>query len=142
MRDTVKAAKVGALVLAALVGAFIVWRLVDERSSSQGGYRVWALFDNAQGLITKSRVTVAGIPVGYIDSIRLQGSKARVDMVINDDVALYDDATVSRRSASLLGEYLLAIHPGAEPERRLVDGDQIRAVIATTDTADIMQDIG
>ena len=142
MGDRVKAAKVGALVLAALVAAFVVWRLVDERSSTSEGYRVYALFTNAHGLITKSRVTVAGIPIGYIDSIRLEGSRARVDMVIENDVPLYEDATVSRRSASLLGEYILAINPGSVDEPQLEDGDRIAALEETGDTADIMADVG
>jgi phospholipid/cholesterol/gamma-HCH transport system substrate-binding protein len=141
MQDRVKAAKVGALVLAALVGAFVVWRLVDERSGTDGGYRVCARFENAHGLITKSRVTVAGIPVGYIDSIRLEGNRARVDMQIEDRVQLHRDATVSRRSASLLGEYLLAVNPGSVDAPRVRDGQCI-TVVEESDTADIMRDVG
>src|SRR5690606_19171964 len=123
MQDRVKAAKVGALVLAALVAAFVIWRLVDERAGTDEGYSVCARFDNAHGLITKSRVTVAGIPVGYIESIRLEGARARVDMHIDDEVELHTDASVARRSSSLLGEYLLAINPGSVDAPRLEDGD-------------------
>lgn len=142
MQDRVKAAKVGALVVAALVAAFVVWRLVDERSGAGGGYRVCAYFDNAHGLIAKSRVTVAGIPVGYIDAIRLEGARARVDMHIEDRVTLHRDASVARRSASLLGEYLLAINPGGPDAPPLEDGECIATVVETADTADIMADVG
>lgn len=142
MRDRVKAAKVGALVVAALVAAFVVWRLVDERASTDDGYQVCAYFDNAHGLITKSRVTVAGIPVGYIESIRLEGSRARVDMFIEQQVQLHGNATIARRSASLLGEYLLAINPGNVDQPRLSDGECIELVEETPDTADIMEDVG
>jgi phospholipid/cholesterol/gamma-HCH transport system substrate-binding protein len=142
MQDKVKAAKVGALLVAALVAAFVVWRLVDERSGTDEGYRVCARFANAHGLITKSRVTVAGIPVGFIDSIRLEGAQARVDMRINDEVELHRDATVARRSASLLGEYILAVNPGSVDAPRLGDGDCIETVEETADTADIMRDVG
>ncbi len=142
MNDRVKAAKVGALVLAALVGAFVVWRLVDEQTGAEGSYGVCARFDNAQGLITKSRVTVAGIPVGYIDSIRLEGARARVDMRIDDNVELHEDATIARRSASLLGEYLLAVNPGSVDAPLLHDGECIGTVEETADTADIMRDVG
>ncbi len=142
MQDTVRAARVGALVVAAAVASLVIWRLVDERSGTQDGYQVHALFDNAQGLINKSRVTVAGIPVGYIDDIRLEGARARVDIVMDPDVPLYEDAMVARRSASLLGEYVLAINPG-DPERdRLESGDRISVVEETPDTADILEDVG
>ncbi len=142
MQDKVKAAKVGALLVAALVAAFVVWRLVDERSGTEQGYRICARFDNAHGLITKSRVTVAGIRVGYIDSIRLEGARARVDMRIDPQVQLHTDATVARRSASLLGEYILAVNPGSVDAPQLNDGDCIGTVEETADTADIMRDVG
>lgn len=129
-------------MLAALVGGLVVWRMVDERSGAERGYRVYAMFANAQGLVAKSRVTVAGIPVGYIQSIRLEGALARIDMVVQSDVPLYDDASVSRRSATLLGGFLLSISPGTPGQRQLVDGDEIRAVEETPDTADIMDDVG
>ena len=112
MGDRVKAAKVGALVIAAVVAAFVIWRLVDERAGTDDGRRVCAVFDNAHGLITKSRVTIAGIPVGYIESIELEGARARVEMTIEDRVELFENAQIERRSASLLGEYILAIDPG------------------------------
>ena len=120
----------------------MVWRLVDEQTSAEGSYAVCARFDNAQGLITKSRVTVAGIPVGYIDRIRLEGARARVDMVIDEGVELHQDATIARRSASLLGEYILAVNPGSVDESVLEDGQCIHTVEETADTADIMQDVG
>lgn len=142
MGDQLKAARVGALVVAALVAAFGVYRTVDESSSRGEGYRVHAIFDDAAGLITKSRVTIAGITVGRIDSIRLEGARARVEMVIDGEVELHDDARVRRVSASLLGEYLLAISPGTPSERRLVEGDRIRGVEDTPGMNDIMQDVG
>jgi phospholipid/cholesterol/gamma-HCH transport system substrate-binding protein len=142
MQERLKAARVGALVVAALVAGFLVYRAVEERSSQGEGYRVYALFDDAQGLITKSRVTIAGITVGRIESIRLEGAQARVDMTIHGDVALYEDASVRRVSASLLGEYLLAIHPGTPTRRRLGNGERIRVVIETPTMGDIMENVG
>ncbi|MCA9606352.1 MAG: MCE family protein [Myxococcales bacterium] len=162
MGNKVKAARVGALVLAAVVGAFVVWRLVDERAGAREGYRVYAYLENAHGLITKSRVTVAGLPVGTIDSIRLETVRARnlpcepdrtidedvyvtvarVDITVQDGVSLYEDATISRRSASLLGEYILAVHPGTPTLEALGDGDRICNVVHSSDTSDLVADLG
>ena len=69
MRDQLKAARVGALVFVSLVAAFFVYRAVDETSQRGTGYRVHAMFDDAQGLITKSRVTIAGITVAVAASM-------------------------------------------------------------------------
>lgn len=142
MRDTVQAAKVGALVLIALAAAFLLYRAVDERSASGDGYRIHAYFDDASGLITKSRVTIAGISVGNIDSIRLVDGRARIDMTIQDDVAIFEDGTARRVSASLLGEYVLTINPGAEGGRQLVDGDEIAVAGSAPAMGDIMTDVG
>ena len=88
----IQSAKVGALVVAALVAAFLLYRAVDETTPRGGGYRVYALMGNAQGLITKSRVTIAGISIGRIEDIRLEGEMARIDIQIDEGVALYEDA--------------------------------------------------
>lgn len=142
MRDNVQAAKVGGLVLVALAAAFLLYRAVDERGARGDGYHLHAYFEDASGLITKSRVTIAGIGVGRIDEIRLEGARARIDIVVDDPVQIFEDASIRRVSASLLGEYLLAITPGTEGERRLVDGDEIASVEATPSTGDIMEDVG
>ena len=41
-------------------------------------YRIGALFRNSGGLQTGSAVRVAGIKVGTVDAIELEGSEARV----------------------------------------------------------------
>jgi phospholipid/cholesterol/gamma-HCH transport system substrate-binding protein len=142
VRDRIQAAKVGALVLLALAAAFALYRAVDERSAGGDGYRVHAIFEDASGLVTKSRVTIAGISVGRIDAIRLVEGRARVELVITDDVALYEDGSARRVSSSLLGEYLLAISPGTEGMRRLVEGDELRAGESAPSMGDVMTDVG
>lgn len=142
MRNFTSAFKVGLLLLVALVGGFAIYRVIVQRATGGGGYRIYALFHDASGLVPRSRITIAGIPVGRIDSIRLQDGMARVDMVIDRDVAIYEDGTVSRRSASLLGEYLLVIAPGTQGNRRLRDGDRIRVLQEGTSTDDILNNVG
>jgi hypothetical protein len=109
MKETYNAAKVGLLVLVTLVASIAIYRFVDEGSRGDEGYVAYAVFDDVQGLVEKSRVVVAGIPVGMIEKIRLQGDRARVDIRIQAGVKLYRDATVAQRSASLLGETLLVV---------------------------------
>lgn len=142
VRDNIQAAKVGGLVIVALAAAFLLYRAVDERGTRGDGYRLHAYFQDASGLITKSRVTIAGIGVGRIDEIRLEGARARIEVVIDDEVAIFEDASIRRVSASLLGEYLLSITPGTDTERRLVDGDEIATVESTPAMGDIMADVG
>jgi phospholipid/cholesterol/gamma-HCH transport system substrate-binding protein len=142
MRDSWKTAKVGLLVVGILGAAYAVFRFVDERSSGEGGYMVWAVFDDAQGLVPKSRVQIAGIQVGYIEDIRLWGARARVDIHVDQGVVLHEDAVVAKRSASILGEAMLAIHPGTQTEPEVEDGDQIAVAEDAPSTDDILRSVG
>ena len=145
MRETLKAARVGLLVLLGALAAIGVYRYVDEGTSGTGGYRVHAVFDDVQGLVEKSQVLVAGIRVGTIDSIALDGSRARVEMVIDEGVQLHTDGTVSMKAVSLLGEQVLVIEAGSLDSPLLEDGDQIRVGRGATTTADVLElvaDIG
>lgn len=141
MRNLSSALRVGVLLLLALVGGWYVYRLVVQRAGTAGGYHVYALFRDASGLVPRSRITMAGIPVGRIDSIRLQDGMARVEMIVNKDVSLFDDATVSRRAASLLGEYQLVLAPGTTGLRRLADGDRVRVLQEGASTDDIVNNV-
>ncbi len=141
MRDTYNAAKVGLLVLVVVVASIVVYRFVDESSSGGDGYQVYAIFDDVQGLVAKSRVLIAGIPVGTIEKISLQGGKARVELRINEDIKLYKNGSVGQRSASLLGEMLLVINPGGPPAPELKDGQQIAAEPKPAKTDDVIQTV-
>ena len=138
MRETWNAARVGLMVVLGLIVMVAVYRFVDERASTDSGYTVHAYFGDVQGLIAKSRVLVAGIPVGYIETIRLDGDRARVDMAIEGEVPLYEDAQVVMRSLSLLGEKVLVISPGDATLPRLPDGGEIRVASEGVDTDDIL----
>jgi phospholipid/cholesterol/gamma-HCH transport system substrate-binding protein len=142
MRDTTNAVKVGVLVLLTLGASYAVYRLVDEGSGSGDDYGVYGLFTNAQGLVQKSRVLIAGIPIGTIDTIRLEGAQARVDVRIEEGVTLYDDATVRKESASILGESVLVIHPGTPGRPELEDGSRLTVLESAPGTDEILRSVG
>ena len=66
------------------------------------------------GIARHSQVRIAGIPVGTIRTIRLEDNQARVDIRLNPEITLFDDATASKVTASLLGEYVLTLTSGTE----------------------------
>lgn len=135
------AAKVGVFTVVTVVAGLLIYRFVSRGVGDGRGYVVYALMDDATGIARHSRVRIAGIPVGTIESIRLQGDQARVDIRIDDEVPLYEDAAVTKVASSLLGEYFLRITPGTEGRRELEDGDQIQVVVEGTSTDDIMREV-
>ncbi|HYX91907.1 MAG TPA: MlaD family protein, partial [Myxococcaceae bacterium] len=77
MNKLVTPFRVGLLVLAA--GAFLFVFLTFVRKggmSEQESIDVYAYFHDASGLGKRSRVQIAGIPVGEIRKIELEGNRA------------------------------------------------------------------
>lgn len=91
--------------------------------------RLITYFRDASGLTRRSRVQIAGIPVGEIDEIKLEGMKAKATLKIRRDVGVREDASLTKRSESLLGDYMIDLFPGTESARRLENGEEIKKVI-------------
>lgn len=126
--------RVGAVVVAALA-AFVLFyvRVNKNKFAKDETYVVSALFDDASGLAGKTRVQVAGIDVGRIEKIELEGNAARVYLRIRNDVPLHADARISKVSESLLGDFKLDLVPGSANQPRLPDGGIIGAVQSRSD---------
>ena len=124
--------RVGLLVLTA--GAFLIAAVLLVRKGGldeDEAIPVYAYFKDASGLGTKSRVQIAGIPVGEVKDVVLEGTRAKVLLLIRRDVDLREDAALAKRSESLLGDYLLDLNPGSEARPPMPDNGQIRTVMDT-----------
>jgi phospholipid/cholesterol/gamma-HCH transport system substrate-binding protein len=153
VRRSWASATVGLLVLIVGVLSYILVRSTSEHNSGSRGISVWGLFRDASGLFEKSRVQTAGISVGEIGERKLDRdtAKARITIKMLPGITLYENALVSKKSASLLGEYFLEVDPGTpyglvngqkRQMRVLVDGDQIKNIREPTAMGDIMDDVG
>src|SRR5688572_14637305 len=116
------ALKVGVFAVVMLVAGFFIYRFVSKTAGTKGGYVVFTRFKDATGIAKYSQVRVAGIPVGSIESVRLEGGMARIDIRMKPEVPLYEDAAAAKVSSSLLGEYFVSIAPGTEGKTQLKDG--------------------
>ncbi len=140
VRRLTTAAKVGAFAAATLVAALIIYRFA-AKSAGTSGYRVYAVMADASGIANRSQVRIAGIPVGVVESVRLEHGRARVDIRVKPEVPLYEDALVAKVSSSLLGEYYLSLSSGTEGKRVLKDGDRIGVVVEATTPDQIMKEV-
>ena len=134
MRTSTAALKVG--ITAVLIGllSFGLFRFVSTGIQGKGGFHVWALFHDATGLVDKSRVQVAGLTIGEIVDRQLEGTLAKVTVRLKPDIKVWSNATVFKKSSSLLGEFYLEIDPGTPrspfgENHLLKDGDQIMNVV-------------
>jgi phospholipid/cholesterol/gamma-HCH transport system substrate-binding protein len=145
------AVTVGGLAAAVLLGGYSIFMYTSE-ATARDSYRVYAFFNDALGLYDKSGVRSAGIDVGRIDGRTYDhgARKARLTMRIDQNIVLYSNAVVSKRAASLLGEFYLDIDPGTEFDNRggaqrrnrvLKDGDQIVHVNEATNVGEILDQV-
>jgi phospholipid/cholesterol/gamma-HCH transport system substrate-binding protein len=119
---------VAAAVAAFGIGLSLIGTNVFRRNSH---YRVYAVFDDATGLGVRSRAQIAGIPIGQVDLVELDQatSHAKVWIKVRTEFVLHRDASITKRSESILGDFLLDVHPGSPSEPPLKDGDEIRNVL-------------
>lgn len=149
MKPTAAAIKVGITALAIALLAFLGFRFVAKGIGGSQGYRVWCIFHDATGLVDKSRVQIAGLNIGQIVDRRLEGAFAKITIRVKPETQLWSNATVFKKSASLLGEFYLEIDPGTsegpnpltgkmEKNHLLQDGEQIPNVVEAVSTSDIL----
>jgi phospholipid/cholesterol/gamma-HCH transport system substrate-binding protein len=135
--------RVGLLVIAA--GAILFGFLTFIR---KGGLRdgealhVVAIFKDASGLTRRSKVQIAGIPVGEIEQIQLEGVRAKVSLAVRKDVDLRQNAWVTKRSESLLGDYMIDLNPGTEDSPKMENGGQIARVLDAQGMEQLMSALG
>ena len=141
MAKFTQAAKVGAFFVGSAAAALLVYKTVVPKGSDGHSYVVHGYIKDATGLASKSRVTIAGIPVGTIDSIKLENGQARVDVRVNADTGLFENATMGKKSASLLGESIIVLTEGTEDQRKLKDGDEVKVIVESASMEQIMNDV-
>jgi phospholipid/cholesterol/gamma-HCH transport system substrate-binding protein len=84
---------------------------------SQEGYRVSVLLPDVDNLVFQSDVRIAGVRVGKIEELKVNGRTARVTMELDDDVApLHDGATVTVSAKTLIEETFLTVVDGKGAE--------------------------
>lgn len=99
---------VGAItVLVVVIGAMLAVHTVGA------GYKHYtAEFAQAASLRPGNPITVAGIPVGEITSMKLDGDHVEAGLKIRDNVALGNDSRASIKVTTILGSRYLALDPG------------------------------
>jgi len=135
--------RVGIVVALAVAAFGFGLYLIGSDFGAQRTYQVYAVFDDATGLGVRSRVQIAGIPIGQVDRVDLdqQLSKAKVWLRVRRQFVLHRNATITKRSESILGDFLLDVGPGSPDQPALHDGDEIRIVIRQPSMNDVFQSL-
>jgi phospholipid/cholesterol/gamma-HCH transport system substrate-binding protein len=100
------------------------------------------ILEDASGLSTRSKIYLAGVSVGKVQDIQLNGTEARVKMAFLKDIEIREDAIVSRKSSSLLGTAVLSLDPGSARSRVIPPGSLIKSVPQAGDINSAMSLVG
>jgi phospholipid/cholesterol/gamma-HCH transport system substrate-binding protein len=98
------------------------------------GYTLSANFDNIAGLKTGDQVELAGVKIGKVSGIGLDGNRAHVVMRVNAGVQIDDEAIASVYTSGLIGDKYVSIALGPS-DKDLADG----GVIHQTQSAFILE---
>ncbi len=119
-RNTLRLGVVGLLVIAVLM---VLAFNASSLPLIGGGAHYSAAFSEAGGLRDGDDVRIAGVKVGKVSGVDLEGSHVRVDLTITEDVAFGPSTGASVRIKTLLGEKYVALEPRGTGQ--MAEGTQI-----------------
>ncbi|MBI2606066.1 MAG: MCE family protein [Deltaproteobacteria bacterium] len=115
--------KAGVFVLMALASlVYMTTRLTENRYSKMGTKRYHAHVKDATGLLSKTKVKMAGLDVGALENITLVENHAKVTMQIAADIVMHSDARVAIKSIGFLGDKYIELFPGTDSKPKLEEG--------------------
>lgn len=102
------------LVFGLLFVGYMTLKLGHVSLLGDNSYSLFARFTTVNGLRVGSPVNMLGIKVGRVGRLIMdqKDQKAVVEIRIQKDIKVFDDAIVSIKSEGLIGDMFLSIGPG------------------------------
>jgi len=126
------------LLLGILSLAYISINLGKLEIVGREGYTVYADFEKAGGIKPKAMVEMAGVEVGTVKSIGITSDyRARVELTIDKDIKLQEDAIASIKTKGLIGEQFVQISPGGS-DTLIPNGGKIRETESAIDIEELI----
>ena len=104
--------RLGIFVALAVVAAVVIIEMLGGPEHFMRGYHLSALFDNVQELKVGDRVKMAGVEVGRVEKIQLDGERARVVMKMKHNVEVKTDSVASIKFTGLMGQNFVSLDFG------------------------------
>jgi len=137
-----KEAKVGIFVLLGIVTlTFFTFRVSKMGGIAGKGYKLIVSFETAAGLEPKGNVKMAGVPIGKVEAIELEGTRARLVLRIREGVRIPIDSVVSIQTQGFLGEKYVEIFPGKETTQILPPGGRVTNTLPPANLDEIIRKV-
>jgi phospholipid/cholesterol/gamma-HCH transport system substrate-binding protein len=127
---------VGAISLAVVLGLILLAFNAQKLPIIGGGATYYADFSEAGGLKPNDEVRIAGVRVGQVDSVSLDGDHVKVAFRIENGADFGTDTRAAIKVQTLLGAMYLALEPAGPGQ--LSEGSEI-PTSRTTSPYDVVQ---
>ncbi|HYG93643.1 MAG TPA: MCE family protein [Nocardioides sp.] len=116
---------IGAVSLAVIALMLLAAFRANDLPLVGGGDTYYAAFDETGGLRVDDEVRIAGVRVGQVDSIELDGDQVLVGFKIDTDSPFGEDTGAAIKVKTILGSMFLALQPAGSGQ--LAEGTTIPA---------------
>ena len=99
------------LVMLIVTAVAVVSVFTFNQNTFSSGYTVKATFSNAAGLGPNASVLLAGVNIGKVSAVHLNGNHVTVDMTVDQGVVLPSDTTAAISVETLLGQLVVDLKP-------------------------------
>ncbi|MBA4390547.1 MAG: hypothetical protein C0399_06390 [Syntrophus sp. (in: bacteria)] len=132
---------VGVVVLIGILSLFYMsMRIGKFGTLHRQGYEIKVTLDNANGLDPRSPIQIAGVEVGKVSAIKLDGYKALILLRVKDGVKIPVDSKAAVKTQGVLGDKYIEIIPGVG-QTYLAGGDRINDIITVPDFGEIFTQV-
>lgn len=128
--------KVGALSLAVIIGLLVVAFQAGNLPVIGSGDTYYANFSEASGIKPNNEVRMAGVRIGKVTSVDLEGDHVKVTFKVDTKARFGDQSKADIRVKTLLGAMFLSLTPAGSGQ--MDEGDTIPQS-RTTSAFDIVQ---
>ena len=129
--------KVGIFFVACfLLVVYISVKLANVNLGESAGYTLSAVFKSVAGVNDETPVLLAGLRIGMVTDMRLEGGNARVYFKVRQDAKIPDDSVIAIQTLGFLGSKYLEISPG-KSKKNLRGGDQFSNVAVASELSDL-----
>jgi len=130
----------GVVIVVAL--AIVAGVLFLNRSVFQPSYTLHAQLSNSAGVGKGTDVTLAGVKVGSVSGVHLQGDTVVADLAINHGVLLPHDTAAVVDVRTVLGVLAVTLQPKTGWDRPLQNGDTITNTAIPVEFQDLQNSAG
>jgi len=144
MRWLSRLVSVGVVLVVLTIAVLVIRSRVPDLRVG-GGFFTYAKFRDGSRLQVGSPIMIAGVRVGDVTKISIEGRFARIDMRLLDDVRLPLDSFITRRADSPFADSYLEVVPGLGDEgggRLIRSGEPITHVQEGASTDSVLRAIG